>query len=471
LGYLLETGDRIVGSGIQGEEEHQEVHMNPRVGLAVVGNETESGLERASSLSAEVGTQLERRGIVVTKHEETVVTDAGAIQAGGAFRNENVDLVVLIHATWARDSIPYLITQCSGAPLFLWGLPYPETYSLAAVQHFAGILSNRGIGFKLAYGMPSEDSICDAVDRYARVAKAAHRDHARHIGLIGPRSTWRTFGSQDMTPGEWDLGDLFGATVIHIEMTEFLEAVKRVSPDHQKELVQAKAGQGRLPTVEPGEEKRLLAAAAETLAIEELRERYQLDAATIETYPYAWGTANLAASWLGDEGFVLETEGDLARTTVMQLLGDLSSSPSMLGEMAHIDSESGTFYLGHAGSCALSLAATLDEVSVVGEGETGCFVQFPIRKMDTATLVNVWEDPESYRLFAGRVDCKGMPLDEWRQMGGVSLAKLEADWAGGDLLSFFANEGMEHHFVLVEGDLREDLCNLADLFGLSATTV
>jgi len=445
--------------------------MNPRVGLAIIGNETESGLERAGSLLAEAGDQLERRGIVVIKHEETVLGDAGAIEVGTGFRSENVDLAVLIHATWARDTIPYLISRCSGAPLFLWGLPYPETYSVAAVQHFAGILRNRGIGFKVAYGTPSEDQICDAVDRYACVAKVAHRDRPRHIGLIGPRSTWRTFGPQDMTPGEWDLGDLFGASVIHIEMTEFLETVERVSLDRRKELVQAKASQGRLPAVEPGEEKRLLAAAAEALAIEELRGRYRLDAATIQTYPYAWGMANLAASWLGDDGFVLETEGDLARTTIMHLLGDLTSTPRMLGELAHIGPENGTFYLGHAGSSALSLAASLDEVTVAGEGETGCFVQFPIRKMDKATLVNVWEASDSYRLFAGQVECKGMSLEEWRRMGGVSLAKLEAAWAGEDLLSLLANAGMEHHFVLAEGDLREDLCDLAEFLGLSATTL
>ena len=445
--------------------------MNPRVGLAVVGNEAESGLERAGSLLAEAGDQLERRGVVIIKHEETVLTDAGAVEAGTRFRSENVDLAVLIHATWARDSIPYLISRCSGAPLFLWGLPYPETYSVAAVQHFAGILRNRGIGFKLAYGTPSEDRICDAVDRYALVAKVAHRDEPRHIGLIGPRSTWRAFGPQDMTPGEWDLGELFGASVIHIEMTEFLETVERVSLDRRKELVQAKASQGQLPAVEPGEENRLLVAAAETLAIEELQGRYQLDAATIQTYPYAWGAANLAASWLGDDGFVLETEGDLARTTVMNLLGDLSSAPSMLGELAYIGPENGTLYLGHAGSCALSLAASLDEVTIAGEGETGCFVQFPIRKMDKATLVNVWDDSDSYRLFAGQVECKGMSLEEWHRMGGVSLAKLEATWAGEDLLSLLANAGMEHHFVLAEGDLREDLSDLAEFLGIFVTNL
>jgi len=445
--------------------------MNPRVGLVIIGNKTESGLERAGSLLAEAIDQLERRGVVVIKHEGTVLTDAGAVEVGTRFRSENVDLAVLIHATWARDSIPYLISRCSGAPLFLWGLPYPETYSVAAVQHFAGILRNRGIGFKITYGTPSEDQICDAVDRYARVAKVAHRVQPRHIGLIGPRSTWRAFGPQDMTPGEWDLGELFGASVIHIEMTEFLETVERVSLDRRKELVQAKASQGRLPAVEPGEEKRLLAAAAEALAIEELRGRYQLDAATIQTYPYAWGMANLAASWLGDDGFVLETEGDLARTTIMHLLGDLASAPPMLGELAHIGPENGSFYLGHAGSCALSLAASLDEVTVAGEGETGCFVQFPIRKMGKATLVNVWEDSDSYRLFTGQVECKGMSLEEWRRMGGGSLAKLEAAWAGEDLLSLLANAGMEHHFVLAEGDLREDLCDLAEFLGLLITTL
>ncbi len=445
--------------------------MKPRVGLVVVGNEAESGLERAGWLLKTTRDRLAETSVDVVQEQNAILTDAGAIQAGRRFREANTDLIVLIHATWVRDSIPYLLAQGSGSTLFLWGLPYPETYSLAAVQHFAGILRNRGIGFKYAYGLPSQDEVIEAIAKYARVVKLVKREIPYHIGLIGPRPTWRAFGAQDMTMGEWDLDELLRTTVVHIEMDEFSNAVARVDGRCQRELLDRFKAEGRVPVAALIEEKRLLRAAAEYLAIEEIRERSLLDAATIEPYPSAWGSANLAASWLADDGFVLETEGDLVRTTLMHLLVQLGTSPVMLGELAKTCPEDNLLYFGHAGSMALSLAESLDRVRFTAEGKEGCFVQFPLKELAEVTLVNLWQSTDSYNLFAGIAASKGMTTKEWESMGGVSLAKLEVKWDVGNPIDFFIAKGMEHHFLVAEGDLREDLIDLATLLNISTTSL
>jgi len=445
--------------------------MKPRVGLVVVGNEAESGLERAGWLLKTTKDRLAETSVDVVQEQNAILTDADAIQAGRRFREANTDLIVLIHATWVRDSIPYLLAQGSGSTLFLWGLPYPETYSLAAVQHFAGILRNRGIGFKYAYGLPSQDKVIEAIAKYARVVKLVKREIPYHIGLIGPRPTWRAFGAQDMTMGEWDLSELLRASIIHVEMSEFQETVLQMEDNRKKALIKRMQHEGKLPRTHEIEDKRLLRAAAEYLAIEEIRERYLLDAATIETYPYAWGFANLAASWLGDDRFVLETEGDLVRTTLMHLLVQLGTSPVMLGELAKTCPEDNLLYFGHAGSTALSLAESLDRVRFTAEGKAGCFVQFPLKELAEVTLVNLWQSPDSYNLFAGITASKGMTTEEWENMGGVSLAKLEVKWDVENPLDFFIAKGMEHHFLVVEGDLREDLIDLATLLNISTTSL
>lgn len=274
-----------------------------------------------------------------------------------------------------------------------------------------------------------------------------------------------------MTNGEWELGELLRSCIIHIEMDEFLESVSHVDDSKQRALIQRIKDAGNLPSSSGVEEKRLLRAAAEYLAVEEIQDRYLLDAATIETYPYAWGLGNLAASWLADEGFVLETEGDLVRTTLMCMLNELSPSPSMLGELADIDPGKSLIYIGHAGSTALSLAQNIDEVRLTSEGEVGCFVQFPLKELDKVTLVNLWKDRDSYKMFAGLARSRSMGIKEWEDMGAVSLAKLEVEWDIDDTLAFFILEGMEHHFLVAAGDLREDLVDLAELLGIRTVSL
>jgi hypothetical protein len=439
----------------------------PRVGLVVSGNTAESGLERAEGIRSELGRALEKAGLEVCLEKTTVTEDVAALSAARRFRAADTDLIVMVNATWTRDTIPYLLMQETGRPLLLVGLPFAETYSLASVQHFAGLLCNAGKPFKAVYGDPADAGIIDVIVNYSRIAQLARGRVPFHMGLIGPRSSWRAFGAQDMTDGEWELSDVVGASILHIEMDEFRTIVDRIPARRREALVDELRDAERVPAIAPGEEHRLQSAAAEYLAIEELREMYALDCATIETYPHSWGAANLAAAWLGDAGFVLETEGDLVRTALMNVIVRLSSQPSMLGELAHIQREDGLVYVGHAGSCALSLAEGLADVVVACEGESGCFVQFPIRRMSEASLVAFWKCHGVPSLQVIPCESVGMTTEEWAAMGAVSLAKLRSDGFREDVLESMVALGMEHHLVVSEGALGENLGDWARLRGIA----
>ncbi len=439
----------------------------PRVGLVISGNAAESGLERADGIRTQLAHVLEEAGLEVCLEDAIVTEDVMALNAGQKLRAADADLIVLVNATWTRDTIPYLLMQVADCPLLLVGLPYPETYSLASVQHFAGLLSNAGQPFKAVYGDPMDSKIVDTIVNYSRVVKLACSRIPFCMGLIGPRSSWRAFGAQDMTDGEWELSDVVGATIIHIEMDEFTSIVDRVSAGKRESLIDRLRGTDSVPPIVAGEEHRLQSAAAEYLAMEELRETYALRCATIQTYPYLWGAANLAAAWLGDAGFVLETEGDLVRTALMAVIMELSSRPSMLGELAHIERSDGLMYIGHAGSCALSLAESLAEVAVTCEGELGSFVQFPIRRMPEASLIAFWKQRGVPSLQVIPCESLGMTTKEWEAMGAVSLAKLRSSAFREDMLKSMISLAMEHHLVVSEGALGEPLEDWARLRGIA----
>lgn len=439
----------------------------PRVGLVITGNTAESGLERADGIKKHLVLALEEAGLEVCLETTTITEDVAALSAGQKFREAGTDVIILVNATWTRDTIPYLLMQETACPLLLVGLPYPETYSLASLQHFAGLLSNTGQPFKAIYGDPMEPSIVDTIVNYSRVVKIACNKIPFRMGLIGPRSSWRAFGAQDMTDGEWELSNTVGATVIHIEMDEFVSIASRVSDDERETLIARLRTENRIPTIQEGEEHRLRTAAAEYIAIEKLRETYGLGCATIQTYPYSWGSANLAAAWLGDEGFMLETEGDLVRTALMAIIMQLSSRPSLLGELAHIETADELMYIGHAGSCALSLAENLAKVALPSEGESGCFVQFPLRKMPKSSLIAFWKKHGVPSLQVVPCTSVGMTTEEWMSLGGVSLAKLHSSAFHKDVLKSMISLGMEHHLIVSEGDLRESLENWARLRGIA----
>jgi L-arabinose isomerase len=439
----------------------------PRVGLVVSGNTAESGLERADGIRSTLSLALEKAGLEICLEKATVTEDVEALDAAKRLCAADADVIVLVNATWTRDTIPYLLMQETGRPLLLVGLPFPETYSLASVQHFAGLLCNAGKPFKAVYGDPADPAVVGQIADYSRVARLARGRVPFHMGLIGPRSSWRAFGAQDMTDGEWELSDVVGASILHIEMDEYRTLVDRIPAGRREALVNELREAGRVPAIASGEERRLLSAAAEYLAMEELRETYALDCATIETYPFSWGAANLAAAWLGDAGFVLETEGDLVRTALMSVIMRLTSKPSLLGELAHIQCEDGLVYVGHAGSCALSLAEGLADVVVACEGESGCFVQFPIRRMPEASLVAFWKRHGVPSLQVIPCESAGMASEEWAAMGAVSLAKLRADGFRKDVLASMVALGMEHHLVVSEGALGENLEDWARLRGIA----
>jgi L-fucose isomerase-like protein len=439
----------------------------PRVGLVITGNTAESGLERADGIRSHLLQALGEAGLEVCLEKATVTEDVAALNAAQRFRMAGTDLVILVNATWTRDTIPYLLMKETGCPLLLVGLPYPETYSLASLQHFASLLKNAGQPFKSLYGDPSDPEIAEAIVNYARVVKVARNKAPFRMGLIGPRSSWRAFGAQDMTDGEWELGNVVGSTIIHIEMDEFRSIVQGVSAEEIDALISRLRNNDRIPAIPESDQQRLQAAAAEYVAIEELQKIYGLSCATIQTYPNSWGSANLAAAWLADEGFILETEGDLVRTALMSVIMQLSSKPSLLGELAHIERSEGLVYVGHAGSCGLSLAQSLGEVAIANEGEVGCFVQFPIRQMPAASLIAFWKRHGVPSLQVIPCESVGMTKEEWTAMGGVSLAKLRSDAFHEDVLDSMVSLGMEHHLIVSEGALGEALEDWAHLRGVA----
>jgi len=427
----------------------------PKVALVAMASQFESGGERAEEILQGANKHLKECGLEVYAYEKTVWDPADAFAAIDYFSKEQPDLLVMIHVTWVLDSLQYIFINNLKCPVVLWGLPYPETFSIGCVQHFSSILWEQGYCYKYVYGLPQDVNLIAQVAKYAGTARVFKSLSKTRIALIGPRQTWRVAGSQDMTSEEWEFSKTFGPTIIHIEMDEILERAKKQEDTLVKQTLLNLKKEQRIGKSIAGEEN-LLYAVKIYLAVKEIFKQYTLDAAAAECYPKFSGVINLPSSWLADEGLVLDTEGDISHTILMTILNQLKTGPTALAEIGSMVDN--TIYLAHEGSSAHSLTEDVDKVQISPSGEMGTFVGTPLKAMPEVTMTNLCGRENTYRMLIAKVSTKFFAKVN---LGGKAIDKFNKMLAA----------GVDHHLLLKEGDLVEQLVDLCDLLRIKRITI
>jgi len=455
----------MVESFIAHSNREAAVMWKPKVAVVAVASRFESGGERAADIFEKAKKKLTASGLEVVASPKIVWDAADALEAAGALAAGGPELLVIIHATWVQDSLQYLFVNTVHCPLLLWAVPYTETFSLGCVQHFGSILSENGIPFRYVYGVPDDRNLVAVVRDYALAAGAFRALKRSRIALIGPRQTWRAAGPQDMSMEEWGLSRTFGMTIVHVEMEELLakaaEGTDAAAEDVLREM-RVKKCLGKAFA----DEGRLLYAAKVYLGVKELFGRYGLTSAAAECYPQYGGLVNLPSSWLADEGTVLDTEGDIGHTMLMEIMNLLSPGATALGEVGSIDKRSGSLDLAHEGSSAHSLAENLSKVSILPGGDKGTLVGFPLKAMPKVTVADLCGQTDTYRLFAALARSQRVPTQEWVRAGRKFMARLSFGAGGREVLETMMKGGVDHHLLLREGDLQGHLRDLCDLWGI-----
>jgi L-fucose isomerase-like protein len=321
------------------------------------------------------------------------------------------------------------------------------------------------------YGLPNETSVKEKIARFARASQAVKKFRHGNIGLIGQHPTKRIAGPQDTVFDDWDLVNTLGIKVVHIEMDDFLSEIERVSTDDALAAMNLMKGTGRYGEVKV-EEKRILHSAKVYIASKKLMSDYFLTGAAIECYPYYCGLVNLASSWLADEGIVLDPEGDVGHTMLAGILNTLQPGPTALAEMMLLDWDKECFYLRHEGSTAYSLALDPQKVEVIAAGEgVGTIVQFPMRPMPTATAASLRGRSGSYTLFTGILSIEKLDFQQWQKWGGNFQIAAKTTKGLDVLLDKVFTNGMDHHWLIKEGDVIQLLETVADIWGLSKVSL
>ena len=432
----------------------------PKVALVAMASKFESGGERSGEILKEAIKYLEKKGIEVNAYEKTVWDPADAFTAVDYLSKNQPDLLVMLHITWVLDSLQYIFINNLKCPVVLWGIPYPETFSIGCVQHFGSILWEHGFNYKYVYGLPRDTDLINKITKYATTAQIYKKLSSLRIALIGPRQTWRVAGSQDMTSEEWEFSKKFGVTIIHVEMDEILERAKKQEKSVVEQTLLNFRKQHRMGK-SIADEENLLYAAKVYLATKEIFHHYTLDAAAAECYPKFSGLINLPSSWLADEGIVLDTEGDIGHTVLMTIINKLKPGPTVLAEIGSI--ENNIIYLAHEGSSAHSITKDVSQVQISASGELGTFVGTPLKAMPEATMVSLCGRENTYRMLVEKVSTESVTHQEWVDGGSKFFAKVNLGDNAIDKFSKMLSGGVDHHLLIKEGNLVEQLVDLCDL--------
>ena len=436
------------------------------MGLVAVASHAESGGERAEGILEKARERLESSGLEVKTGKKVIWDSADAIQVAEQLAQEGIDLLVIIHVTWVLDTIQYLLIQILKIPVVLWGIPFPETFSIACVQHFASILWERKFPYKYVYGLPEDEEVISSINNFANVAKVSLDLRKAKIALIGPRQTWRVAGPLDMTGEEWDLTDCFGVKIVHVDMEELIKLAEAKSDKEADNVLQSMRQNNRIGKIEVGEE-RLIYASKIYLGTKELFDRYSLTAAAAECYPEYSGLVNLPSSWLADEELILDTEGDLGHTTTRLILQRLGKGgPVALAEAGKLDFKENCLWLTHEGSSAHSLAETTFKVSITPGGQKGTVVGFPFKPMPQVTIASLCGKKDTYRMLIAQGKTEPISDKEWVDAGKKLLIKLSLNCDIKGAFESMLCQGIDHHLLIKEGDLTSQLTDLCDLLGV-----
>lgn len=435
-----------------------------RIGIVAVASQDESGGERAEGFLLDAKNQMVNVGVDVVPAEKVVWNPADALDVCAQFNDADIDALVIIHATWILDSLTYVLVNNVSVPIALWAVPYAETFSLACVQHMGAVMKGQGIPYQPIYGLPNDEDVIEKLKKIAEAARLLRLVKTMNVALMGPRQTWRVAGPQDMSIEEWEFSDKFGTTIIHLEMHELLSRMDKISDDEAKITLGELAS--RTGKVNCSEETMIYAAKA-YMAMKDVMKANKLNAVAAECYPGFDGLTNLTASWLADEGVVVETEGDISHVMVKELMNKCpGDGVTLLGEVVSFDVDANVMYISHGGSSGHYTADSVDRVEIFHSGETGTYVGTKVKPMPVVTIVNMTGKQGCYKMLITKAETLSVSDEEWEKAGKRLLVKLKFDKKVEAIMDGMFKAGVDHHLVIREGDYTETLSLLCDYMGV-----
>ena len=458
-----------------------------RIGLVALARPT-FDVPFAEDVAGAARTVLEHTGHVLIGSRALLLDHDAARAAMAALRDEALDLLLVLQATFTDASMILRIAESTRAPLAIWAFPEPRSGGRLRLNSFCGLnLAVHALGraekpVRWLYTSPGSDSTIAALDDMLAgpVASAAapsstapvsdsDRQQARRvlsrlegsrIGLVGEHPVG--FDTCRYDAGE--LRDLAGLEVERVSLPELFARAKATSGSR---IADTKQSLGRrIAGLDAVDQPQLERSLSVFHALEELAREERLAALAVRCWPEMFTDYGCAAcgpmALMNHAKVPCACEADLYGALTALALQEIAGEPSFLVDIVDMDRASDTGVLWHCGLAPIAMAdpATPPTAQIHSNRRMPLLLEFALRPgRVTAARFSQARNRKALVLAGGEM------VAAPKSFSGTS-GVMRFDRPVGDVMAAMLDIGLEHHVAIAYGDVRGPLRALGGAMGL-----
>lgn len=413
----------------------------------------------------------------------TIITSVEkAKEVSKKFLSEDIDILLLVFLLWSEDE--YLLPfkdLMKIRPSILWVYtPYTKAPSksdvmtlfrnsgiVGAFEGF-GVLNKMGTKPFLVIGSVEEEEPFFEIKKIVSAAKVLRELKNARLGVLPYRNNQMIVTYVD----EFRLYSQIGPVVDYISVLQLKKAADSVPEASVDSYINEVKKKFKVDS--RVSDKDLYLSARASLGMQKIIEDNNIDGLALsdlnlELHEVMGCRPCLYPESLARSNKVVGNEGDLGCTTAMLILQRLTGNPVMFTEIFNYDKETNTIVAGHAGPSNYLLADESTGIAITPDYELmdatldigGVWMEF-VGKPGRVTILNMMCTVDSFQFTI----LGGESLGGILRLDGYPHYCIKIDPDINEFLYSNAKTGVSHHWAIVNEDVRDELCYLADMLDI-----
>ncbi len=415
---------------------------------------------------------------------EFVDTLDSADRAGKELAREQVDMLIVIGATYVADFISlHAINHVKNVPLLLFSTQLEPVLDpkgdyehslrnsgVIGIAQLTGTLRKMNRDYEIVVGSANDERAYKKIDTFIQAASAIATLNDSNIGIIG--HVFR--GMYDLELSKTFLKSKFGVNIINIQSEHVLNEWKTIEDAEVDEQAKKLTNRFKVRNVTEADIKHAVKLG---IAMKNIAIKFHLDAMCFLDQHFLQKqtktTARIGASLLMEqEDITVCSEGDICGLITMMLMRYLSGEHALMAEWGEFDVEKNACLLMGHGIGVPQLAASDDKVTLTRTPEEwgfeGAGLNYElILKPGDATISHIIETTNGYKMIVSPVESVDYPTLQYDELH--ALAKVKAPVR--DYMETIFASGVTHHCIIGSTDMAEELKMIAKMLGLECLYV
>lgn len=413
------------------------------------------------------------KGIELITPNGTITTEKDAYKAANIFHREDVDLLLIQSINADSGILVTALCQKVKKPVLIWSTPEPTLHNTPLVANsfcgamiIAATLRRLNVKYKHLHGWPENEKFKEELEKSIKVIGTISAIKESKLGLVGYQSP----GFHHVSFDEMLLRRTFGVSIQHIDLSEVYAEARSIAKEElvKEENIIKKEGVKAKNVKDEDFEK----TATISISLKKLAEKYGINAFAVKCFPEFVDEFKLApCAALGkttDRGIMAACEGDMVGALTMLIEHYLTGDSVFFVDIIAMDEDSNTGIGWHCGNGPIRMAEDpakimLEQHSILGiECPRGLTREFAC-KPGVVTCARISERENEYCMYAiGGEAVKGDPT-----LRGTSI-KIKFYQPVKKIKDVLFKDGVENHFAIVYGDIRDQLEELSSWLGIKS---